>query len=1621
MILILPSQATVLNAYAVLVGMTPGYAAFKDHQAYIAASSTAAYKTALEGLFAATSTASLATTMLTNLGLSTTFTQAQGEAFLAANPGNRVGAMIDLASALYVYSGTDAGLTAAKAAYVNAVDTSYAYSNNSLNINGQAWVGTGGQTVSLTTGFDNVMGTALSDTFLARTIGNANTLNDRDMVDGGAGNDTLFVDFTSLGNAITPVLKNIETVVIRAQTTTADATNGNNLTNATVQLDAQRSLAVDNYDHVTAATGVTRWESNNSRSDVIIEDVRIGNSQKTKDITIAMVETDPGNVDFGVYFDQLSLRNSATSNTTINIQLMDTGAAAGYNGADTTKPLLNNPYDTFKFLLNGVQVSINLNPAGSTTVASSADTYAQLLAAFQVALVGTGVTASLGANFSLADPLTTNTVTGQTIVLTGGGAAISTNALSGWYNTLQTPVPADANIYNKFTTGASSVSELVTSTVVLDDVGRGSTGGDLVIGGLSVGESSTSRGVERFEITVNDNSKLQTINSTNNSLREVTIVNGTTSNTVVDAYTATTTNSGNLTVNGNAKSSLGVDQGDDTPVGNATGNQTMAGVNEGSTQGATDPHQGANADGFTDVRLIDGSAMTGKLAFTAAITTDSIAKYVNRTDTAVSPTADVAGTGNVNFSATAPNNGANFIYNGGANNDTMVVNIDGAATASRSTIVSGLHDMTFALDGGAGNDTITVDLISTANAPVGGIESWANNQDLNNNITITGGAGDDTIRTPGAGDIVIDAGAGNDGVFTDNTGRQTITATTGAIGIATGTTSANAMWVFNTWDQVNAVANGAARNINDLRSDASDSYNFYKGTVTVAFKGIPATAITLANATTYKTSDLEINQAIKQAINTDATLSKLLVAQDGPGNTLVVTSLIDGTMAAADLTVTFAAAVASTVYSSAEIAGMATAYSNAAITTNALALAAQVLPSSKAIGSDYVAKFATDGAADIVGAPSTSTSDNFVSPGTGNDVIVLGTTVGVDVARSSNEVVTLAAGFGNDVIVNFAATGFGADHLNVGAFLTSTVATTVGGLANTNSLVTVVAEVATTNDTLTLVTAIIKAAIDTAVQATATKQVYIVYNAHNVGSVYSVVNGTAASDAVVTLEGTIDLADTLWATLTTAANFSTVSATAEGASSAAVAALLTAVINNQVLVGTTGIDTLNTAGFTGVTMTGGASADLFQVAAAGAIITDLASGDAIVRTAGAVTAGATAAVGVSAFVATAATTTNGAPANVVITSLTAGSTIDMSLAGVTTATTDGYTLNGGAGNDTLTGSAGVDALNSGATGTDVLNGGAGNDTLTAQGGTVTLNGGAGNDTIVAAAGADTVNVTSGVDAITAFGTGADVITVSAGAAANVTTNANWTALATSSNAGVLNITIGGGTTLDLSAMTGSVGVNVTDQTGVADVITGTILADSITTLAGAFADTIKGGAGADTITLGVDATTDLIVISSAASADTIASGFLAGAGGDTFQFDFSDLVTTGGLLLKDGGSAAIGAATVSLLKAIPAATPTTVAAADTIFAMGSTFASSAALETAIEAGGASAITLGAASTAGDDYLVLWSDGTNSHVGFYNAGTAATTFAASGTYTELATLTGVAAVAAYVSANFAMIA
>lgn len=1091
--------------YGTVVGATTNNVVLSDIAKYGDAAVFNAYYTYS---FGSQTDATVAATVVANLGITgASATEAKSvvaAALTGAAPGTKGAA---LSSLLTSFSGmtTNATYGAAATAWNASIANAVAYTNSGATAD---YATSAGAVYNLGTGVDNMTGGSGADTFNAHILNNSNTLQSGDVVDGGAGADTLNADMASSATfAVTPHLTSIEKVSIRAEATQADPTNGNNTSGqGGVQIDAQRS------------SSVTTWESSNSRSDVIVEDVRT-NSNVT---TIAFVESDPGNVDLAVYFNQRNLVNTSGGTSTLNILLMDTVAAAG----TPTTPLLNHNFNTFAFYANDALVTLGGANTAAGTAIDTATTYAALLAAFQLALktanvngvvtdLSTTVTASLSAVQNMTTAAGTSAaaasflnLNGQVLILTTPTSTVIstahsvTGAVGGW--TAAGPSPTTGAIAQTMNSGATSSAALVNTAIILDDVGMGSMGGDLVAGGMSVGTTSSSKGIERFNIEVRDNSQLQTISSTNNTLREVVIVNGATTSSS-SAYVTTTKNAGNLTVNGTV----------------AASDAAMA----GSTSGA-------GAAGFTDVRLIDASAMTGSLALTAAINSTSIAKYVNLVDTAASATADVAAANTVGL-------GANFIYTGGANNDTMVVTIDGGVAASRSTVVSGQSDFTFLISGGAGNDAITVN-VAASELAIG--ENWHNNQDLNDNIDISGGAGDDVIRTPGGGDTKIDAGDGADVVYTDNTGAQVQTITTRAT-----TENGNAAWVFNTSDQVTAAS--MVRNVYDLRSDSIETYNLYKATLVVTYKGLPTATVTLANTTSYKTTDYEINQAIKSAINNDATLKNLLIAEDGPAGSLVVTSLIDGAQVAADLGVAIAVPVASTVFTTTEISGMATAYGSTAITTSALALAAMTTSlATYTTNGDYTSALAVNQAAvNITGADSTKASDNVVSPGTGNDIIVLGTTLGATVATSSNEVVTYAAGFGNDVIVNFDVAGMGMDYINFSAFVGS--APTVGAAyATTSNLIAILAET-TANDTTAEVDALVKA-LDAATSVAANKQLYIAVNAHNVADVYSVANGTAVGDAAVTLQGSIDLADVAWAGLV-AANFATTSATVNGASAAA--------------------------------------------------------------------------------------------------------------------------------------------------------------------------------------------------------------------------------------------------------------------------------------------------------------------------------------------------------------------------------------------------------------------------------------------------------------------------------------
>ena len=399
---------------------------------------------------------------------------------------------------------------------------------------------------------------------------------------------------------------------------------------------------------------------------------------------------------------------------------------------------------------------------------------------------------------------------------------------------------------------------LVIANIVLDGVGRGSMGGDLVVGGLSVGDTSTSTGVDRFEITVNNNSKLQNITSTNETLKEVKLVNGTTN--------------GNITVIGEQ---LDLD-----------GNGVQDSVNTLSNTALPGSEKDHDAYGFNDLRVLDASTMNGKVDVDAIIT-DDVAAYMNAKDTNVNGNKD----------------DVSFKYTLGNADDKLTLHIDEANLDAAGTTTR--EDFVLAIAGGTGNDTITTNIVKVADSQakdvVDAVEynnelsNWYNNSKHNANLSVDAGAGDDTVNSTGAGDFKITMGTGNDTVYADNSG-------------------AKGAWV----------TNASNNDLTDLRGiELAGNKVLYKSTVTVTLSGATKESNTgvidpAANAynvgyesvktietTGYIGNQVQINQAIKDAVNSDAVLSKLIVATDGPDNTVVIKSLVDGAIDTTDIKITW--------------------------------------------------------------------------------------------------------------------------------------------------------------------------------------------------------------------------------------------------------------------------------------------------------------------------------------------------------------------------------------------------------------------------------------------------------------------------------------------------------------------------------------------------------------------------------------------------------------------------------------------------------------------------------------------------------------------------------------------
>lgn len=172
----------------------------------------------------------------------------------------------------------------------------------------------------------------------------------------------------------------------------------------------------------------------------------------------------------------------------------------------------------------------------------------------------------------------------------------------------------------------------------------------------------------------------------------------------------------------------------------------------------------------------------------------------------------------------------------------------------------------------------------------------------------------------------------------------------------------------------------------------------------MTFKGIKATATLELKPGDGQLSDTDINHLLIKAINEDATLSKLLLAKDGAGSSLLVEALYNGEMKNGDLAFAFSA-----VKQDGTVAG---------VTLDAALSPAYTMGAHAAFASEGTT------AGLFKGSNAGTDSATTIHMGLGNDVIALN-------AADGKDTLVLNGAFDHDVVMNFTSTK---DKINVENF-----------------------------------------------------------------------------------------------------------------------------------------------------------------------------------------------------------------------------------------------------------------------------------------------------------------------------------------------------------------------------------------------------------------------------------------------------------------------------------------------------------------------------------------------------------------------------------------------------------
>jgi hypothetical protein len=666
---------------------------------------------------------------------------------------------LDLPSEFNAYAG-DAAAASARGllqGVTSTTDVAAYQSNVNTTIGTIVAGGSPGQNFTLTSSIDNLMGTAGNDNFVATINAAGNPLGSLDVIDGGAGRDTLSIadgGATALSSLNGLTLRSIENLNVSS----VNAFNGMDISATGVTTAFLASTAAAANSTVTAAsttdvtlttTGTSNATVNGGKAVTIngagtntvngsaLTGVTIkgGSAAVNNSSAVATPVAGEGTTLTSVTLDTVTGGSIAGRGvTTVNLANISTAAAISIanSGTATAKPLtvnLNAVDGAVVTANNATTVAINASTTSRVTLGASAATAATVSGAGDLSLTmagGTSVMTSLDASaatgsLTLAgvaagvvslkgsagvDTFTTTQTAKVTFDLGAGNDALTVGTVIAAGSTINLGAGNDRLIKGAAGSFAASTT---TATTIVD-------GGDgidtLAAGFLNAGNASQFR---NFEVLGLDASTLD-VALAGSSFTGLELLAG------GGVYTNATIAQG-LTVNTNVTGNTSLS------FSNAAGAADAYTVTFGSTSTGTTAAPTAISAGTVTLNGIESinvvSNAASGVAANAIVLADAATQNVTVTGNQALNLAFAAGFGNT------ATKGVTSINGSGAT---------GALTISTANVTAASTGLT--VTGGSGADVITLTAAASA----------------------VGGAGNDTFNVGGATDFMttLTGGAGND-------------------------------------------------------------------------------------------------------------------------------------------------------------------------------------------------------------------------------------------------------------------------------------------------------------------------------------------------------------------------------------------------------------------------------------------------------------------------------------------------------------------------------------------------------------------------------------------------------------------------------------------------------------------------------------------------------------------------------------------------------------------------------------------------------------------------------------------------------------------------------------------